>query len=96
MRRVKRRIENCHRDKFAVLCLSAQGVIMDDDSDEALFRQLPRVLKDGAGIEVEAPKSWDDWMACFSVKHGLFEKPLVLFIDEFDSLAPKWIDRKPG
>jgi len=94
VRQVRKEVEKRLGDKLMVGCLSVQGVIMEkDDPDEVFFMQLPRVIRDGLDIEPDAPETWGDWVDWFSTKKGLFRKPLVLFIDEFDSLPPGVIDR---
>ena len=94
MRQVKKEIEKQQGGRFLIGFLSVQGIIMEtDDSEEVLFRQLPRIIREGFGTEPATPKTWDDWIDWFSVEKGLFEKPVILFIDEFDSLPPKVIDR---
>ncbi|QTA82412.1 AAA ATPase-like domain-containing protein [Desulfonema limicola] len=94
MRQVKKEIEKQYPEKFIVGMMSMQGVIMEkDDPDEVLFRQLPRIVRDAFKIEPSVPKTWDDWIELFSIEKGLFSKPVILFIDEFDSLPPKIIDQ---
>lgn len=94
MREVKKAVAELYGDRFLIGCLSVQGVIMEkDDPDGVLFRQLPRIIRDGFGTEPERPGTWDDWIEWFAPGKGLFNKPLVLFIDEFDSLPPRIIDR---
>jgi len=94
MRQAKKEIEKKHPDKFMIGMMSMQGVIMEkEDADEVLLRQLPRVVRDAFKIEPEPPKTWDDWIDWFSTEKGLFKKPVILFIDEFDSLPRKMIDR---
>ncbi|QTA82409.1 AAA ATPase-like domain-containing protein [Desulfonema limicola] len=94
MRQVKKEIEKQYPEKFIVGMMSMQGVIMEkDDPDEVLFRQLPRIVRDAFKIEPSVPKTWDDWIELFSIEKGLFSKPVILFIDEFDSLPPRIIDQ---
>ncbi len=94
MRQAKKEIEKQRPDKFMVGMMSMQGVIMEkEDADEVLLRQLPRIVRDAFKIEPEPPKTWDDWIDWFSTEKGLFKKPVILFIDEFDSLPRKMIDR---
>jgi len=94
MRQMKKEIESCYGNKFLVGSMSVQGIIMeDDDPEDVLFRQLPRVIRETFQIEPEIPKTWDNWIDWFSKAKGLFDKPLILFIDEFDSLPAKVIDR---
>ncbi|MGE0085406.1 MAG: AAA-like domain-containing protein [Desulfococcaceae bacterium] len=94
MRQVKKEIEKQYPDRFIIGMMSVQGVIMEkDDPDAVLFRQLPRIVRDAFRTEPPPPKTWDDWIDWFSKDKGLFDKPLILFIDEFDSLPSKMIDR---
>jgi len=94
MRQVKQEIAARFPERFIIGTMSVQGVIMEEnDSDEVLFGQLPRIFRDTFKIEPDIPKTWGDWTDWFSAEKGLFEKPLILFIDEFDSLPPKVIDR---
>jgi hypothetical protein len=74
--------------------MSVQGIIMEEnDPEEVLFRQLPRMIRDSFQTEPEPPRTWDGWIDWFSKTKGLFDRPLILFIDEFDSLPPKVTDR---
>lgn len=94
MRQVKKEIENHYGDRFIVGSMSMQGVIMEEeDHDEVFFRQLPRLFRESFNIEPEQPKNWDDWFNLFSTDKGPFDRPVILFIDEFDSLPAKVIDR---
>ncbi len=93
MQQVKQGIEKLYSDKYVIGCMSVQGVIMKDkDPEEVFFRQIPRLFRESFGIEPEQPENWDTWINYFSADKGLFEKPLILFIDEFDSLPSEIID----
>ncbi len=94
MRQVSKKIGEQYPDKFMIGMMSVQGIIMEpDDPDEVFFRQMSRMARETFKIEPPAPKTWDDWIDWFSTEKGLFRKPLILFIDEFDSLPRKMIDR---
>ncbi len=94
MRQVTKKIEKQYPERFIIGMMSVQGIIMEkDDPDEVMFRQLPRIVREAFKTEPPAPKTWDDWIDWFSTEKGLFEKPVILFIDEFDSLPPGVIDR---
>ena len=81
-------------DRFTLGTLSMQGLIMEpDDPDAAFFDYVPRLFRAGLSMEVSAPRSWNDWAELFSTHNGLFSGPAILFIDEFDSLPPRIIDR---
>lgn len=50
-------------------------------------------MLEGFKREVSQPEEWKDWALLFHRQKGIFEKPVLLFIDEFDSLPPKVMDR---
>jgi hypothetical protein len=94
MRQVKGDIEALHEDRFSVGAMSMQGVIMEEtDADALFFRQTVRLFSDAFGIDIDAPTAWDDWVTLFSLRNGVFPHPVILFIDEFDSLPQRIIDR---
>jgi hypothetical protein len=39
-----------------------------------------------------APAGWDEWREQLAQQGGLFDRPLILLIDEFDALPPTVID----
>jgi hypothetical protein len=93
MRRAIEEVRARYGERFAVGSLQMQGTFGENDGEEVLFRATPRLFRDGFGIEVETPRGWDDWMDLFARKGGAFDRPLILLIDEFDSLPPAVIDR---
>ncbi len=94
MRQVKTEIETRHPGKFIVGMMSMQGLIMEDnDPDEVFFRHVPKLFRESFGIDPRQPASWEEWTDLFSGDKGKFDRPLILFIDEFDSLPPRIIDR---
>ncbi|HSN97857.1 MAG TPA: hypothetical protein VLS89_06150 [Candidatus Nanopelagicales bacterium] len=92
MRRAIEEIRRRHGDRFVVGSLLMQGVVGKEDGEEDFFRNLPRVFRDGFGFEPPAPTSWDGWMRMFSAEGGVFDRPLILLIDEPDDLPPSLID----
>ncbi len=94
MRRAIDEIRARHGDKFQVGTFSMQGVVVEeDDPEEAFFTFVPHRFERAFGIEAPKPKSWDDWTQLFTRKGGYFDRPVILCIDEFDSLPKKLIDR---
>ncbi|MCP4345296.1 MAG: hypothetical protein GY795_07195, partial [Desulfobacterales bacterium] len=94
IRQVKKQIETLCGDMFIIGCMSVQGVIMeDDDPDHVLLRQCPRLFRESFGIEPDPPENWEGFIDWFVKGKGLFDRPVILFIDEFDSLPSKMIDR---
>ncbi|MBF0227475.1 MAG: ATP-binding protein [Desulfobacterales bacterium] len=92
MRRVKEEIEVKYPDKFVIGTMSAQRVIFrQNDSDESFFRQLSNLFKLCFNIEIPMIQNWDDWINFF-LTGKIFNRPVILFIDEFDKLPPNIID----
>lgn len=93
MRRAIEQIRARHGDRFAIGALSMQGVLDVDDGDDAFFRSVPELFREGFGIEPPAPADWNDWRRILARPGGAFDRPLILLIDEFDALPPRVIDR---
>jgi hypothetical protein len=45
-------------------------------------------------MDIPAPDTYEAWTGLFHRTRGFFQKPLILFIDEFDSLPAGVIDRR--
>ncbi len=83
-----------YTEKFVVGHLSMQGVVIkDDDPEEVFLDRVPRLFLDAFDLEIDTPATWDEWTGLFQKRKSPFEKPLLLFIDEFDSLPAHVIDR---
>jgi hypothetical protein len=95
MRQVVMEIEARYGDRLLCTTLSMQGVIMkDDEPEENFLHHVPRLLDNGFGIlNWSQPANWDEWSYLFKKTSGPFERPVILFIDEFDSLPMQVIDR---
>ena len=91
MRRVKEEIEKRYGDRFICGFMSMQGVVMEENSSKEFLRKLPRLFRDTFNLTPQV-ESWDDFQDLFSRQVGLFQKPVILFIDEFDSLPSQIID----
>jgi len=95
MREACREITQSCEEQFLVADMSMQRVIMEeDDSEDRFLRKMPRLLQMTFGLK-EAPTiaDWDDVADVFAADVGLFDRPVILFIDEFDKLPPRIIDR---
>jgi AAA-like domain len=93
MRRAVDAIRERYGDRFAVGKLSAQGmVIKDGEPPETLFQYLPDGIQDAFGLRIEEPRTWADAVRVFRRSSGTFDRPIILLIDEFDSLPPAVID----
>ncbi|MBK8257735.1 MAG: hypothetical protein IPK82_34335 [Polyangiaceae bacterium] len=92
MRRAIEEIRARHGNAFAIGALSMQGLLKADEGDEVFFRSVPDMFKEGFAFEPSAPADWNGWRRLFAKEGGLFDRPLILLIDEFDSLPPAVID----
>ena len=93
MQEVKKKIETLYTDRFAVGMMSMQGVIMEDeDPVEIFFSYIPNLFRRAFGITIPEPDSWKSLSEYFSLNTGLFDNPVILFIDKFDKLPPRIID----
>jgi hypothetical protein len=95
MRRAIEEIRARYGDRFAVGAVSMQRILLMDGEpeEEGLFKRLPGMLEDAFGVKVAAPVDWDGYREVWSRGGGVFDRPVILLIDEFDSLPPKLIDR---
>ncbi|QTA78061.1 NTP hydrolase p-loop-containing [Desulfonema limicola] len=94
MRQVKKEIEKQYPEQFTIGMMSMQGVILEDrDSENEILSWFPGLFRDSVKIQPDPPGDWKAWTKFFHKTEGLFKKPLILFIDEFDSLPSKMIDR---
>ncbi|MCP4107809.1 MAG: hypothetical protein GY749_20080 [Desulfobacteraceae bacterium] len=94
MRQVKQEIKTHFKDKFLVGTMSVQGVIMkDQDPPESFLSRIPLLIRETFSINTNTPENWETFKEFFSQNNGLFDRPVILFIDEFDSLPPKVTDQ---
>ena len=94
MQEARREIQKRHPDEFIVAKMSMQGVIMeDDDPVDAFLLKVPRLIHLAFGTELPPPPDWESFMKLFQHEGGVSDRPIILFIDEFDSLPRHAIDR---
>lgn len=94
MRQVKSRIERSCGDRFQVAAMSMQGLIFEENEEEnAFLSKVSLLFQETFRKDVNPPDTWENLKFLFSEKRGIFDRPLILFIDEFDSLPPRVIDR---
>ncbi len=94
MRQVKKEIAARYSDKFIVGTMSMQTTVLDDeDKPSDILEWIPLLIDDTFKIKIEPLKGWKDWLTLFKKTTGIFNKPVVLFIDEFDKLPPTVIDK---
>ncbi|OQX17534.1 MAG: hypothetical protein BWK80_39530 [Desulfobacteraceae bacterium IS3] len=94
MRQVSEEIRTLYADKFIIANMSCQGIIIKDGAGEDEFlKKIPKLMLDGFDIDIQPPETWEEWILFFHKRKGIFKKPILLFIDEFDSLPAEVIDR---
>jgi hypothetical protein len=93
MRRAMEEIRARHGDRFQVETLSMQGIsARSADPDAAFLRQIPVAFRRGMNLKIPPLADFSEWGELFGRDRGLFERPLILLIDEFDRLRPSVID----
>ena len=93
MRRAIEEIRKRYNDQFSVGWLSMEGILSDEPTDDEFFRAVPTLLLEGGfGADHVAPKDWNGWLQLFHKNGGIFERPTILLIDEFDCLPRSLID----
>lgn len=93
MREVKKQLDLKLKADFVIGMMSVQGVILkDSDPAEAFLKHIPLLIRETFGKKIDAPNDWEAFKQLFGRQDGLFDQPVVLFIDEFDSLPSQVID----
>lgn len=95
MRQAAKTIEAEYPNRFTCGMMSVQGVMMKpEEPEEAILKRLPLLFLEAFNMKLEDPPTvFEDFKELFLRESGMFKTPLILFIDEFDSLPPAVIDR---
>ncbi len=95
MRQAAKKIEAEYPDRFTIGMMSMQGVMMKpEEPEDALLKRLPLLFLEAFNMKVDDPSVvFEDFKRLFLRENGFFNRPLILFMDEFDSLPPAVIDR---
>ncbi len=94
IRKALAEISRRHGNRFQSGIISMQGVVMEKtDSPAAFLNWTPDLLRDGFGIKPPVPESWHAWVNLFHRDEGVFDRPVILFIDEIDALPADVLDR---
>jgi hypothetical protein len=94
MRQARQRIENDNPDHYIVGTMSMQGVFMQpEDPPNDFLNRVPLLMQEYLNVDVGLVDSWERLKWLFSKKADIFSRPVILFIDEFDSLPSMVIDR---
>ena len=94
IRRAMAEIRARYGDRFLVGVMSMQGVYMDDDEPDAGFlKRVPRLFRRSLGVKVDEPPTWESFQGYFGSEADILTRPVILLIDEFDSLPGTVVDR---
>ena len=87
-------IKRQYADQFIVGEISMQGIIFEehDDLNKIFFDNIPGMLKGEFSIQTGKIQSWVQWKELFSKDASIFDRPLILAIDEFDKLPKPIIE----
>jgi predicted AAA+ superfamily ATPase len=96
IRRAMEEIRARYGDRFLVGAMSMQGIVFDDDEPGCFFKALPRLFRESFRLEIPEIGDWEAWMRLLREEGGVFERPAILLIDEFDSLPGSLIDHLVG
>jgi len=96
MREAVKAIREKYGDRFVVGVITLQSVIEGDEAKKPLtsfLEVVPALFDEAFEIDVPAPHKWEAFRGLFGKDAGIFDRPVILLLDEFDSLPPKLIDR---
>jgi len=93
MRQVKNEIKKRYSNQFIIADMSMQGVVdLEEKPVNEFLKWVPYLVRDTFNIEIDETKDWMAWHDLFHKNNEHFDRPIILFIDEFDKLPPKVID----
>ena len=101
MEQMREEIPRRYSDRFTVFDFSLGGLremgfSLSDNMDDPNFpRRLGRLLQSELP-GIPKVESWDDFRDLFSRDGGLWDRPLILMIDEVDTLPPSLLDLVVG
>ncbi len=96
MRRAAEEIRARYGDRFVVGVMTMQGTLGGEATERTFLDAVPDLFREAFSFEPRAPADWKEWMRLFARSGGAFDKPVILLIDEIDSLPPDVIDRLVG
>jgi len=88
-------IKKIYNDTFVVGLISMQGFDQSksNEPNALFFKRFQNVMNTTFDLNIKEIISWEQWLELFDKQRGLFKKPLILFIDEFDKLPNDIIDQ---
>ncbi|MBF0451805.1 MAG: AAA-like domain-containing protein [Candidatus Magnetomorum sp.] len=87
-------IKKLYADSCVVGDISMQGYALSNNDDPVtlFFKCFQKELGNELDLIIKDVNSWNQWLELFEKQRGLFKKPLILLIDEFDKLPQDIID----
>ncbi|KPA15183.1 ATPase domain protein, prokaryote domain protein [Candidatus Magnetomorum sp. HK-1] len=87
-------INHQYGDQFIVGEISMQEIVVENDESatEIFFSRFLRMIKREFSIQTTDIQSWGDLIDLFSKDFSVFDRPVILAIDEFDKLPSNIID----
>lgn len=97
MRQAKQEITQRYGERFAVFNFSLGNLRGMGDSDAVNWNHIdfPKPLRDVLQISLPGKpevKEWNDFIQLFAREGGLWDRPLILLIDEADTAPPRLLD----
>lgn len=96
MRRAVAEIRARHGDRFLVGIMTLQSTLGEHDKDDVFLAVTPGLFGEAFAFEPPAPTDWEGWRRLFARQGGVFDKPVILLMDEVDSLPSEVIHRLVG
>ncbi len=93
MRQAVEAVRRQFGDRFEVLAFSVQGLMGPNDGPDVFLKGIGERFPRQRFPVAPTFESWADWLRFFKQGQGPFERPVVLVIDEFDSLTADVMDR---
>jgi len=95
IRQCVQQIKMQYANTFIVGEISMQGyeVLQKEDPATFFFEYFKKELTNELELNIPGTKNWNQWIELFGKKTGLFQKPFILLIDEFDKLPRDVIDK---
>ena len=99
MRQVKKRIKAEYGDRFSILNFSTgvlRGLEFKVSKESAKLPEPFSSLLNEKFPGNPNIKTWRDFREMFSIEKGLWDKPLIMFIDEIDTVSSEFMDILAG
>ncbi|WP_045215110.1 AAA-like domain-containing protein [Desulfonatronovibrio magnus] len=94
MQQVAQAVKDQYKELFHVAMMSMQGIVMEqEDSPDVFLDRVPHLFRRAFKQRIDRPRSWEELSELFLADSGLFDRPVILLIDEFDKLPALVIDR---